>query len=58
MRFFKAVISKLKDGLAKTRDVVFGGLKNLILGRKLDEQLINDVEVMLLQADVGTKATE
>ncbi len=58
VRFFKAVISKLKDGLAKTREVVFGGLKNLILGRKLDEQLINDVEVMLLQADVGVAATQ
>jgi len=57
MRFFKAVISKLRSGLSKTRDALVGGLRALIMGRKLDEQLITDVEAMLLQADVGVAAT-
>jgi fused signal recognition particle receptor len=58
MAFFSNLISKLKDGLTKTRETLVSGLKSLILGRKLDEQLIDDVETMLLQADVGTVATQ
>ncbi len=58
MSFFKAAISKLKAGLAKTREMVFGGVKSAILGRTLDAQLIDDVENMLLQADVGPAATK
>lgn len=58
MGFFKAAISKLKAGLSKTRDLVFGGVKSAILGRTLDEQLIDDVENMLLQADVGPEASK
>jgi len=57
MAFFKSILGKIKQGLAATRDTLVTGLKNLILGRKLDEQLIDEVEVMLLRADVGTAAT-
>jgi fused signal recognition particle receptor len=56
--FFKGLISKLKEGLAKTREVLVVGLKSLILGRRLDEALIDDVERMLLEADVGPTATK
>jgi len=57
MAFFKSIFSKIKDGLKTTRDTVLVGLKNLILGRKLDEALIDEVEQLLLKADVGTAAT-
>lgn len=61
MGFFKNLVSKVtqgfKQGLEKTRDAVFTPLKNLILGRRLDEALLDDVERMLLAADVGTAAT-
>ena len=57
MPFFKSILGKIKQGLAATRETLVTGLKNLILGRKLDEKLIDDVEVMLLQADVGPAAT-
>ena len=57
MAFFKSILGKIKQGLAATRETLVTGLKNLILGRKLDEKLIDDVEVMLLQADVGPAAT-
>jgi len=57
MAFFKSILGKIKQGLAATRDTLVTGLKNLILGRKLDEKLIDDVEIMLLQADVGPAAT-
>ncbi len=60
MGFFKAITEKLKQGLAKTRDALVTGaqgLRNLLLGRKLDEELLNEIERRLLQADVGVKTT-
>lgn len=53
----QAVTETLSAGLAKTKEVFVTRLKNLILGRKLDESLLADVERMLLEADVGTAAT-
>ncbi len=57
MTFFKSILGKLKQGLAKTREVLSVGLRSLLLGRKLDEALINDLESKLIAADVGTKTT-
>ena len=57
MGFFSKVISKLGDALTKTKETFVHGLKSLILGRKLDEALIDDVQRMLIEADVGAKAT-
>ena len=52
------LFSKLRAGLAKTRDVLAGGLRKvLFLGRKLDEALLTDLEEVLLKADVGPKTT-
>ena len=52
------LFQKLKQGLAKTRDVLAGGLKRvLFLGRRLDEELLTDLEDVLLKADVGPKTT-
>lgn len=52
------LFQKLKQGLAKTRDVLAGGLKRvLFLGRRLDEELLTDLEEVLLKADVGPKTT-
>ncbi len=53
----KAVSATLGAGLAKTKDFFVTRLRSLILGRTLDETLITDVERLLLEADVGTKAT-
>ncbi len=58
--FFSKAIGKLKQGLERTREVLVsgaGGLKSLLLGRKLDEQLIAELEKALLQADVGVAGT-
>ncbi|MCC6971260.1 MAG: signal recognition particle-docking protein FtsY [Phycisphaerales bacterium] len=57
MAFFKSILGKLKQGLAKTREVLSVGLRSLLLGRKLDEALINELESKLIAADVGTKTT-
>ncbi len=49
----------LSDGLKKTRQGFGERLKNLFLGKSvIDDSLIEDVEMMLLSADVGVKTTE
>jgi len=46
-------LSRLKEGLAKTRDQ----LGALFSGRRLDDAWYDDVETALLTADVGSQAT-
>lgn len=65
MALFRSIVSKLKQGfekgLEKTRSVLVegvGGLKSILLGRKLDEALITELETRLIQADVGVKTTK
>ncbi|HVZ94422.1 MAG TPA: signal recognition particle-docking protein FtsY [Phycisphaerales bacterium] len=58
MAFMSSVISALKRGLGKTREVVSVGLRSLLLGRGLDEALISEVEARLIQSDVGVKTTK
>lgn len=53
MGLFKSILSKVKQGLERTRETVFGGLRSLLLGRKLDDALIAELESRLVQADVG-----
>jgi fused signal recognition particle receptor len=59
--FFRKLISKVTGGVSKalerTREVFATGLRSLLLGRRLDEGLISELETKLLEADVGVKAT-
>lgn len=60
MAFFKNILAGLKKGLEKTRETLVGGVKglrNLLAGRRLDDELIQELESKLLQADVGVKTT-
>ncbi len=57
MGLFKAALSKVKKGLDRTRESFVGGLRSMLMGRRLDEQLIKDLEARLIQSDVGVKAT-
>lgn len=57
MGFFKSILNKVKAGLEKTREVFVAGLKSILLGKRLDEALITEIEQRLLLADVGTKTT-
>lgn len=60
MGFFSKAVDKLKQGLTRTREVLVEGvtgIRSMLLGRKLDEQLIGELETRLLQADVGVAAT-
>jgi fused signal recognition particle receptor len=49
---------RLKAGLAKTREKLGGPIAGLFgAGRKIDESLYEDLEAILLGADVGVEAT-
>lgn len=51
--------SKLKQGLAKTRGHFTKNIAALLLGKKeLSADLLNDIETILLTADIGVNTTE
>lgn len=46
--------SKLKEGLTKTRQGFVAKIENLVsIGKKIDEELYEELEELLIQADVG-----
>ena len=47
------LLDRLKQGLRKTREALGGALVRVVLGRKLDEELLEEIEETLLRADVG-----
>ena len=48
----------LKDGLARTRAVLNADVGDLVVGRtEIDEDLLEELEMLLLTADVGAPAT-
>ena len=52
------VFSRLKTGLSKTGSSLTEGLGNLFLGnKKIDEDVLDDLETRLLMADVGIEST-
>ena len=52
------LFERLKRGLARTRANLSDGLADLLLGRKqIDDELLEELETLLLTADVGVDAT-
>ncbi len=51
-------LKKLKESLSKTRDSILGRIGQIVSGRKLDDELIGEIEESLLKADIGVVATE
>jgi fused signal recognition particle receptor len=50
---------RLKQGLAKTRDRLGGQLSGLFgAGRKIDAELFEELETLLITADIGVDATQ
>lgn len=49
---------RLKAGLARTRQQLGGGLSSLFGRRKIDEDLLEELETTLLMADCGVDATQ
>jgi fused signal recognition particle receptor len=52
-----AIFKKLLNGLSRTKQRFVGGLKSLLVGRKIDDELLDELEAMLIQADIGVKGT-
>lgn len=51
--------TRLKKGLSKTRHSFTDSIASLVLGRKeIDEDLLDELEMILLTADVGIDATD
>ncbi len=53
-----SVFERIRHGLGKTRANLAGGLSDLFsLGKKIDSDLLEEIETTLLMADVGVTAT-
>ena len=52
------LFKKLRDSLKKTSAAIAGRLRAVVKGRKIDQDLWDDVEEILLTSDVGVTATE
>lgn len=52
-------ISRLNSGLKRTRHQLKDALENLVLGKKtIDDELLEELETLLLLADVGANVTQ
>ncbi len=50
MALFGKILAK---GLGRTKDKFLGSLKSLLLGKRLDKNLLDDLEAKLIEADLG-----
>ena len=48
---------KLKQSLVKTKDSIVGKITQVVSRRKIDDDLLDEIEQILIEADVGVKAT-
>ena len=56
MSFFGSLADRFKDGLRRSRQLFDDGLDGLLsIGRPVDEQLLEELEEMLLTADLGAE---
>ncbi|MCK5114929.1 MAG: signal recognition particle-docking protein FtsY [Phycisphaerae bacterium] len=56
MAIFRSAMKKLAGGLSRTREKFVGGLRSLLSGRAIDAALLEELEAMLIQADLGVKS--
>ena len=53
------ILERFKKGLSKTRQNISGKIENLVKNtRKLDDNFFNELEEILIQADVGISTSE
>lgn len=59
MGFFSKTTQFLKDRLGKTRDKISTSLSTVLaMGRKIDDELLEELEETLIQDDIGIETTE
>ena len=56
MRLFKRTIAAVRQGLARTANAFGVGLRSLLVGRRLDDEVVDEIEARLIAADVGVRA--
>ncbi|MEN8215708.1 MAG: signal recognition particle-docking protein FtsY [Pseudomonadota bacterium] len=55
----QGLFARLKQGLSRTRENLTTGLANLLIGKKaIDDDLLEEIETLLLTADMGVEATQ
>jgi len=57
MGIFTRTVAAIRKGLTRTREALLGGLRGLVAGKALSDDLIDQIEDYLIKADVGVKAT-
>ena len=57
MGLFKTIFSKLSAGLSKTRQQFVGGLRTILTGKTLSEDLLGQLEARMIQSDIGVKTS-
>ncbi len=58
MTLFSETFKKLKDGLSKTRDSLFGKVSQLVSSKStIDDEMLERLEEILISADVGVGTT-
>lgn len=57
MGLFRATLSAVTGALRKTQETLTSPLRSLLAGRTLDDALIDEIELVLLKADVGVQTT-
>jgi fused signal recognition particle receptor len=50
---FRKTFERIRKGLERTKQRFVGGLQSLLGGRKIDEQLLEELEEKLIEADIG-----
>jgi len=58
MGLFSTTVSKVKGALSRTRDSFVGGLRSMLMGRVLNDELLEELEARLIQADLGVQTTQ
>lgn len=51
-------LDKLKAGLEKTKKSIVERVESVLLNKKIDDSIIDDIEEILITSDVGAEATE
>lgn len=59
MGFFSKTLDYVKDRLGKTRQKISSSLSAILtIGRKIDDQLLAELEEKLISDDIGVETTE
>ncbi|MGI9013477.1 MAG: signal recognition particle-docking protein FtsY [Phycisphaerales bacterium] len=57
MGLLRKTMGAVRKGLSRTREAFGGGLRGLLFGKRLSDDLIDEIESRMLRADVGVATT-